>query len=53
MGADIVLWMLALLVTLIVMGVHIGIALALCSGLGVWLMIGNFEAAVCIMGNTA
>lgn len=53
MGADIVLWMLALLVTLIVMGVHIGIALALCSGLGVWLMIGSFEAAVSIMGNTA
>ena len=53
MGADIVLWMLALLVTLIVMGVHIGIGLALCSGLGVWLMIGSFEAAVSIMGNTA
>ena len=53
MGADIVLWMLALLVALIVMGVHIGIALALCSGLGVWLMIGSFEAAVSIMGNTA
>ena len=53
MGADIVLWMLALLVTLIVMGVHIGIALALCSGIGVWLMIGSFEAAVSIMGNTA
>lgn len=53
MGADIVLWMLALLVTLIVMGVRIGIALALCSGLGVWLMIGSFEAAVSIMGNTA
>ncbi len=53
MGADIVLWMLALLVTLIVTGVHIGIALALCSGLGVWLMIGSFEAAVSIMGNTA
>lgn len=53
MGADIVLWMLALLITLIVMGVHIGIALALCSGLGVWLMIGSIEAAVSIMGNTA
>ena len=53
MGGDIVLWMLGLLVVLILMGTHIGIALAVCSGLGVWLMLGSFEAAISILGNTA
>ena len=53
MGGDIVLWMLALLIILILLGTHIGIALAACSGLGVWLMLGSFEAAVSIIGNTA
>ena len=53
MGGDIVLWMLGLLVVLILMGTHIGVALAVCSGLGVWLMLGSFEAAVSILGNTA
>ena len=45
--------MLGLLIVLILMGTHIGVALAICSGLGVWLMLGSFEAAVSILGNTA
>ena len=53
MGGDIVLWMLGLLIVLILMGVHIGISLAVCSALGVWLMLGSFEAAISILGNTA
>lgn len=53
MGGDIVLWMLGLLIVLILMGTHIGVALAVCSALGVWLMLGSFEAAVSILGNTA
>ncbi len=53
MGGDIVLWMLGLLVLLIILGTHIGVALAICSGLGVYLMLGSFEAAVAILGNTA
>ena len=53
MGGDIALWMLLLLIVLILAGTHIGIALAICSGLGVWLMLGSFEAAVSILGNTA
>ncbi|MEM9106017.1 MAG: TRAP transporter large permease [Pseudomonadota bacterium] len=53
MGGDIVLWMLGLLIVLILTGTHIGIALAVCSGLGVWLMLGSFEAAISILGNTA
>ena len=53
MGGDIVLWMLALLIGLILLGVHIGVSLALCSALGVWLMLGSMEAALAILGNTA
>ncbi len=53
MGGDIVLWMLGLLVVFIVLGVHIGVALAVTSALGVWLILGSFEAAVSILGNTA
>ena len=53
MGGDIVLYMLGLLIVLILLGVHIGVALAVCSGLGVFLMLGSFEAAISILGNTA
>ena len=53
MGADIVLWMLLLLLIQVFIGIHIGIALAFCSGLGVYLMLGSYEAAVSTMGNTA
>lgn len=53
MGGDIVLWMLALLVVLILFGTHIGVALAVCSGVGVWLIFGSLETAVAILGNTA
>jgi len=53
MGGDIALWMLALLIFLILLGVHIGVSLAICSALGVWLMLGNVEAALAILGNTA
>ena len=53
MGGDIALWMLALLVAMILFGVHIGVAFAICSALGVWLMLGSMEAALAILGNTA
>ena len=53
MGGDIVLWMLGLLVLFIVLGVHIGVSLAICSALGVWLILGSMEAAIAILGNTA
>lgn len=53
MGGDIVLYMLGLLIVLILLGTHIGVSLAICSALGVWLMLGSFEAAVSILGNTA
>ena len=54
MGGDIVLIMLGVLILLILLGVHIGVALALCSGVGVFIMFrGNTEAALSIMSNTA
>ena len=54
MGGDIVLIMLGVLIVLILLGVHIGVALALCSGVGVYIMFrGNTEAALSIMSNTA
>ncbi|MBR2573896.1 MAG: TRAP transporter large permease [Loktanella sp.] len=54
MGGEIVLLMLAFLLVLILMGVHIGVALALSSGIGVYIMFqGNTEAALSIMSNTA
>ncbi|NKB53987.1 MAG: TRAP transporter large permease subunit [Rhizobiaceae bacterium] len=53
MGGDIALWMLALLVGMILLGVHIGVAFAICSALGVFLMLGSMEAALAILGNTA
>lgn len=54
MGGEIVLYMLILLIVLILMGVHIGVALAVCSGVGVFIMFrGNTEAAISIISNTA
>lgn len=54
MGGEIVLLMLAFLLVLILMGTHIGVALALSSGIGVYIMFqGNTEAALSIMSNTA
>jgi len=53
MGGDIVLWMLGLLIVLILLGVHIGVSLAICSALGVWLMLGSIDTALAILGNTA
>ena len=54
MGGEIVLIMLAVLIVMILLGIHIGVALALCSGVGVYIMFrGNTEAALSIMSNTA
>jgi C4-dicarboxylate transporter, DctM subunit len=54
MGGEIVLYMLALLIVLILLGVHIGVALAVCSGVGLFIIMrGNVEAAVSLISNTA
>ena len=54
MGGEIVIYMLGALIVLILLGAHIGVALALCSGVGVFIMFrGNTEAAVSLMSSTA
>lgn len=53
MGADIVLWMIALLVLLVFLGFHIAVALALASVTGIWLMMGSFDVAVSLLGTVS
>lgn len=53
MGSEIILILLALQFALILLGFHIGIVLGLISGLGVYLIIGNAEAALSIISSTA
>lgn len=53
MGADIALYMIGLLIVMILMGIHIGIALGICSALGVFLMMGSIDVAMSIIGSTA
>jgi tripartite ATP-independent transporter DctM subunit len=53
MGADIALYMLGLLIVLVLLGVHIGIALGVVSALGVYLMMGSIDVAMSIVGSTA
>jgi tripartite ATP-independent transporter DctM subunit len=53
MGAEIVLWMMALLVVAVILGLHIAVALALTSVLGIWLMLGNFDIAVSLLAQVS
>ena len=53
MGSEIILILLGLLFVLILLGFHIGIVLGLISGLGVYLIIGNAEAALSIISSSA
>lgn len=53
MGAEIVLWMMALLVVTVILGLHIAVALALTSVLGIWLMLGNFNIAISMLAQVS
>ncbi|MDF1777345.1 MAG: TRAP transporter large permease [Rhizobiaceae bacterium] len=53
MGSEIVLMLLGVLFVMILSGIHIGIALGLISGLGVYLIVGNVDAALSIISSTA
>lgn len=53
MGADIVLALLGVLLVMILLGIHIGISLGLIAGLGVYLILGNAEAALSIISSAA
>lgn len=49
MGVDIVLYMMGLLVLMVIFGIHIAVALALCSVLGIWLILGDFDIAISLL----
>lgn len=53
MGSDIVLALLGVLLVMILMGIHIGTSLGLIAGLGVYLILGNSEAALSIISSAA
>lgn len=53
MDTDIVFYMLGLLVVMVMLGIHIGIALGVASAVGVYLMMGSVDVAMSIIGSTA
>ncbi len=53
MGPEVIFYSLAILLVLVVLGVHIGIALGVASVIGVYLSYGSVEIALYILGSTA
>lgn len=53
MGPEVIFYSLAILLTLVLAGVHIGVALGLASVIGVYLSYGDMTIALSILGSTA
>jgi C4-dicarboxylate transporter DctM subunit len=53
MGPEVIFYSLAMLIALVLIGVHIGIALGVSSVLGVYLITNNLEIALSTLGTTA
>ncbi len=53
MGPEVIFYSLAILLVLVVLGVHIGVALGIASVIGVYLSYGSVEIALYILGSTA
>ncbi|MGI9257402.1 MAG: TRAP transporter large permease [Gammaproteobacteria bacterium] len=53
MGPEVVFYSLAILLALVLLGVHIGIALGVASVIGVFLSYGDFSIALSILGSTS
>ena len=53
MGPEVIFYSLAILLVLILLGVHIGVALGLASVIGVYLSYGDINIALSILGSTA
>ena len=53
MGPEVVFYSLAILLALVLLGVHIGIALGVASVIGVYLSYGDFNIALSILGSTS
>ncbi len=53
MGPEVIFYTLAILMVLVLIGVHIGVALGLASVIGIYLSYGDMTIAVSILGSTA
>ena len=53
MGPEVILYSFAILMLLVVLGVHIGIALGTATVVGIWLAYGDVEIALSILGSTS
>lgn len=53
MGPEIIFYSLGILIFLVLLGVHIGVALGVTSVLGVYLITGNVDIALSILGSTS
>jgi len=53
MAADIVLYMIGLMFVLVLLGFHIAVVLAITSGLGLWLMLGDFNIAISLLSSAS
>ncbi|HSG65382.1 MAG TPA: TRAP transporter large permease, partial [Gammaproteobacteria bacterium] len=53
MGPEVIFYSLAILLVLVVLGVHIGVALGIASVIGVYLSYGDINIALYILGSTA
>jgi C4-dicarboxylate transporter, DctM subunit len=53
MAADIVLYMIGLMFVLVLLGFHIAVVLALTSGIGLWLMFGDFNIAISLLSSAS
>ena len=53
MGPEVIFYSLAVLIALVLLGVHVGIALGASSFLGIYLIFGDFHIASSMLGSTA
>ena len=53
MGPEVIFYSLAILIALVLLGVHVGIALGVSSFLGIYLIFGDFRIASSMLGSTA
>lgn len=53
MGPEVIFYSLAILLVLVLLGVHVGVALGLASFVGVWLSYADVNIALAVLGSTA
>lgn len=52
MGPEVIYYSLAILLVLVLCGVHVGVALGIASAIGMWLLTGDVEIALSLLGLT-